>query len=360
MSKLTVSTTQLQALVGKASQGVGDNKLHRLTTMIGIQVADNVLHLYTTDGVNDLCVSCEVSDGKAFLVTVNADTFIKLINKITSDTVTLEAGDSSLKIIGNGVYQLPLETDDEGNIFSYPVDKFASDGEELGTLHQSAIQTMQLSLKSSLSPSVGSVYTNYYAGEFICATDRAMMGLYEYKAFNEGGKSMLFNSQFVDLLPIANEDVALSIDGNTNTLIAEAANFKLITKAVTDCADFNVDGIKKMQLIPQDSYCRLRKKDIISLLDRLSLFVGPYDDGAVILHFGDDAVEVSSVSSSGVETVYYTESKNIVDKTIKINIVRLISQLKSYASDTVDLYYGSDVCIKLADGDVIQVIALMK
>jgi hypothetical protein len=158
----------------------------------------------------------------------------------------------------------------------------------------------------------------------------------------------------------AGADVSLAYNVDNGTLIANAPNFTLITKATIDCSDYNVEGLKKMLSIEQDSYCRLRKKEILDLLDRLSLFVKSFDDGAITLEFTLDSVKVSSLSSNGVETINFMESKNAKEKTIKININRLISQLKSYTSDSVDLYYGSDLCIKLVDGDVTQVIALMR
>jgi hypothetical protein len=66
------------------------------------------------------------------------------------------------------------------------------------------------------------------------------------------------------------------------------------------------------------------------------------------------------MASNGIERVDYTESKDTIDLTIKINIDRFRNQLKAYSSDVVDLYYGSDICIKLVDGDLTQVIALIK
>ena len=90
------------------------------------------------------------------------------------------------------------------------------------------------------------------------------------------------------------------------------------------------------------------------------MFVNKFDDGAIELHFTDNYIEVSSMANNGVERIEYQESKDAQDITIKINIERLRNQLKAYSSDVVDLYYGSEICIKLVDGDMTQVIALIK
>ena len=362
MSKLTISTAQLKALSNRASQCVGANKLFDLTNYLGIKTAKEGLSFYTTDGVNTLWVSTAVECDEDIDVTVLADTFIKLVNKITSDTVTIEAEDKSLIISGNGSYKLDLKLDDEGNLLSFPTHDFNVEVEGIGSVSQSEIQMIQSSLKSSLSTNTGSVYKDYYVGEFICATDKAMLGLYECKLFDSEDTKFLLSPQFIDLLAYAGDEVSLAYNKDSKVLIANAPNcgFTVVTKDVADCSEYNIDGLHKMLSIEQASYCKIRKKELLDLLDRLSLFVGAYDDGAITLRFTESGVEVSSLSSTGIETVCYAESQNICDKVIKININRLMSQLKSYVSDMVELYYGSDLCIKLVDGDVTQVIALMR
>jgi DNA polymerase III sliding clamp (beta) subunit (PCNA family) len=211
-----------------------------------------------------------------------------------------------------------------------------------------------------LSTNAGSLYSNYYVGDFVCATDKSMMGLYQYNIFSSEDSKFLLNSAFVDLLGLATEEVTVSYDENTVTFVAMANNYKLYSKVSEGSGEFNIEAIKKMMAIEQDSYCKIRKKELLDLLDRLSLFVGAYDDGAILLNFSQSALNISSKNATGTETVNYTESKDAKDKNIKININRFMSQLKSYTSDVVELYYGSDLCIKLVDGDVTQVIALMR
>ena len=359
MSQLTINTTQLQSLVNRANQCVGANKLHRITNMIGIKTVDNKLTLYTTDGTNYLCVTAGVADADDIDVAVNAETFIKLINKITSDTVALDVSDNALVISGNGSYKIALELDDDGEILSFPV-KIPDNHVKFGEISLPAVSTILSALKSSLSTNAGSVYANYFVGDCVCATDKSMMGLYQYEMLTNEDSKLLLNSTFVELLNLATDNISLEYDEETSTLIATSENYCLYAKVVTDCADYNISGIKKMLAVEQESYCKVRKRDLLELLDRLSLFVGAYDDGAISLEFTSDSLKVSSMSSTGVEVVNYTEFKDAKAKSIKININRFMAQLKSYTSDAVEIYYGSDLCIKLTDGDVSQVIALMR
>lgn len=362
MSQITVSTTQLQSLVNKANQCVGANKLLEITQCIGINCADNKITLYTTDGINNLRVSMPIDSDEELNVVVDAETFVKLINKITSETISLEDFENSLVVEGNGSYKIELKLDDDGNYLKYPA-KTDSVSDTVGKITKSAVTTILSSLKASLSNNAGSVYVNYYVGDFVCATDRAMMGMFDYKVFDSDKfNTCLLNSVFVELLALPDSDITLQydVDSQTLTAVSDDANFNLTTKINSGAEGFNVEALNKMMAIEQDSYCKIRKRELLDLLDRMSLFVGNYDDGAITLEFTQTHIRVTSLKSTGVEAVNYSESKNVQDKTIKININRLISQLKSYASDSVDLYYGSDLCIKLVDGDVTQIIALMR
>lgn len=358
MSKLTISTTQLQVLVNKANQAVSNNKFIEITEKIGIKYTSDGLMLIATDGTNTLYVTgSELEETSDINVAVNAETFVKLVSKLTSDMTTLETTDNALIVRANGAYKIPLSLDDNGEVLSFP-DLTLDNLESVGTISTANIQTIISSLKSSLSDNAGSVYANYYVGDCVCSSDTKMMSIYDCDLVS--GKQYMFDRAFVDLLAIAGSDISLSYSQDKNMLVAQADNFTLTSKAITDTSNFNVDAVKKFSAIEQECYCKIRKKELLDLLDRLSLFVGKYDDGAITLEFGQAEMCVSSLSSTGIEHIAYTECKNTKDMTVKININRLMTMLKSYTSDLVDLYYGHDICIKLVDGTVTQVVALMR
>lgn len=353
--KFTITTSMLQALVSKAIKGAGFNKLLPITSMIGID--DNgALNLYTTDGTNNLKISGDVIVSDGFDITLEADTFAKLVSKLTSDTVMLEVKDNTLIITGNGTYKLPLQMSDDGSPLIFPnKPDNESAFESIGTLPATAIEVMLNSLKPSLSNNVSSPHSKYFVGEFLASTDRFMLCAYSGVSFDT---DMLFSREFVDLLGVAGGDVELWL--TDDYIIAVAEGFVLRTKLSGNPDEFNIKGLKKMLNFKLDSYCKVNKKSLLSLLDRLSLFVGEYDDGAIIVHFTENGMEISSLKSDGVETVDYMEFSNFTDLTIKINITRLIVLLKGYLSDSVDIHYGSDACIKLTDGNTTEVLALMK
>ena len=353
------NTERLKQLVSYAIRGTGYVKGIELSDKIGIRIANGRLELNSMDGTNYLCVSDEcVSDD--IDVVVYADLFSKLISKITSETVSLTVVDDiKLEVEGNGKYTIELVPDDKGNLLSFP-NKFPESAEVIGEVDASDMVAVNTTLQASLSTIAGNVYANYYFGDVIASTDRAMMAIFNHKAFNS---AILFNRQFVDLMTLGTS--AITISELDDTIMAQinlddTGRISICTKKSPDIDKFEIDGIRKFVSMELKSFCRIRKAEILALLDRMSLVVSRFDDGAIYLDFTKSYLEISSLASSGVERIEYTECKEPVELKVKINIDRLRNQLKSYSSDMVDLYYGSDLCIKLVDGDMTQLIALMK
>lgn len=355
----TFNTETLKKLVSLAKQGAGLNKLLELSKYIGIRVKNGTLYLNTTDGTNYMRVSDSCS-AENFDVTIEIDMFAKLIDKLNSDTVDMNIVDDNLVITGNGKYTFEIMPNESGDNLSFP-DKFPNTPTELvGVITEQDLIAISTAIKASLSSVAGSVYSDYYFGDVVASTDKVMISRYNKKLLDT---NYILNRQFVDLICLANKDVTLSKSDTmlvADIALSEDSSIQICTPISDSVSEFNIDGINKFADLEVNSFCRFKKAQMLDLLDRLILFVNKFDDGAITLHFTEDYIEVSSLANNGVERVEITEFKDAEDKTIKINVERLRNQLKAYGSDIVDMYYGSDVCIKLVDGDISQVIALIK
>lgn len=354
----TFNTERLKELSAYAIKGAGFDKLLELSNYLGIRVSKGMLYLNTTDGTNYLCVS-DVCSADDMDITVDADLFAKLIGKINSDVVELQVVDNALVVKGNGKYTLAVQPDEEGNMLSFP-NKFPDKVEHIGTIAANDLITINSAIKASLSSVAGSIYSNYYIGDVVASTDKAMMGIFNKKILDT---PYLINNAVIDIMSTTIKDVDISKSDTMlvfESKLSENSGVCLCTAIQADVDKFNVDAINKFASMEVTSFCRFKRAQMLELLDRLSLFVSKFEDGAIELHFTDEYIEVSSMSSNSIERVEYTESKDTKDITIKININRFRNQLKAYGADIVDLYYGNEICIKLVDGDTTQIIALIK
>ena len=62
MSKMVIPTGKFQDMVARASKGASENKLLPITSMMAIELKDNVLTLTTTDTANYLKVKADKVD----------------------------------------------------------------------------------------------------------------------------------------------------------------------------------------------------------------------------------------------------------------------------------------------------------
>lgn len=359
----TLNTARVRRLLGYSIKGIADEKLYRLTELIGITLTKGgSVEFRTTDGYGYTYVATSIDSGTDEIdVAVDAQLFVSLINKITTDTFDMSVSGNKLVITANGKYEIALEPDENGGILEFPKKPSTSwddDTSEIGSLTEADLRTISQSVKASLSPAKGTLYANYYVGDVVAATDKAMLSVFNKQILD---RAVLLDRKFVDMICSCPESVNL-YELNGEIVATSGSNDIVLTFYSTPKAvdEYNITAINKMVGLENKAFCRIRKTDLLGLLDRLSLFVGKFDDGAINMKFTDDGIEVSSINTSGVELVEYKESKDIVEQTIKINIDRLATQLKAYTSEAVDLYYGSEICIKLVDGDVTQVIALMR
>ena len=114
-----VSTERIKKAVSDSSKGAGNNNLIPITQMIGIKSTGSELVLCTTDKSNDLKVIIDKVAGDEFDVTIQLETFAKLISKVTSDSVELSVDNDILVVNANGEYKIPLVSDEEG-LVSFP------------------------------------------------------------------------------------------------------------------------------------------------------------------------------------------------------------------------------------------------
>lgn len=355
--KLKISTAKLQEMVSRSIKGAGNNKLIPLTSLMGIELKKKVLTLTTTDATNYLYISEEGVDGEDFTITISADTFYKLIARMTSETITLELKDNCLEVTGNGKYmiELPLDENSEPIKYPNPVKDFKTTKKT--ELKYSTIATILNSLKPSLSATLDiPCYTGYYVGERVVATDT-----YKIAALNEPvfKKAELISPEMMNLLSVMTAE-KIYVDVKDNVIVFSTKDCVIYGNVMEGLDEYQIDDISTLIDTEFESRCKIAKSGFLQLLDRLSLFVGPYDKNAIVLTFTKDGLQVASKASNGVEVLPYIESDNFKDFICKIDIEMLATQVKSQAGDAIELYYGADMPIKMVDGNTTHIVALLE
>ena len=355
--KLTMNTSVLQGLVSRAMKGASCNRMIPLTGLMLIELKDHTLTLTTTDATNYLYVMEHKVDGDDFYVVVQADIFSKLISRLTCEKVSLELKKYSLKVIGNGEYSIELPLDEDGELITYPnpVANFVRvpDSEVNLSTIKLILNTAKVSLATTLDVPC---YTGYFVGHKIIATDTCQICGIDIDLFSQPA---LISAEMMTLLDVmTNEKITVYRDADT--MMFETVDCIVYGKTMDCLDDFQIDAIDELLGEEFDSACRLSKSALLQLLDRLALFVGVYDKNGIYLTFTRDGLMITSKQANSSEVIKYIESDNFRDFTCCVDIEMLRSLIKANTGDSVEMQYGEDNAIKLTDGNVTQILALLE
>jgi DNA polymerase III sliding clamp (beta) subunit (PCNA family) len=356
--KLTIKTDKLKEMVTKSIKGASNNKMIPRTSLLVISLKDNVLTLMTTDSTNYLYVIENNVDGDDFYVVVPVEQFSKLISKLTCENVTLELHDSELEVVGNGKYKIELQLDETGEPahLTSPLDTFSSDSVE----YEIALETIKTIL-NTLKPALAGTsefpcYMGYYVGNKVIATDTYKICSLDSKLFDS---PILISSELMNLLDVIT-DKTVKISIKDNVIVIKSNDCIVYGILMEGIDDYAIDAINGLLDTEIDSMCKLPKNTLLQLIDRLALFVGTYDKNGIYLTFTENALEVSSKSSNGIETIDYIESDNFTEFTCCVDIEMLRALVKANTGETIELHYGNPICLKLTDDKITQIIALLE
>ena len=357
--KLKVNTKQLQALVTKAMKCASCKPGIPITGMMAIELKDNVLTLTTTDDNNYLWVKDECK-GDNFYVVVNVELFVKLISKLTSETVTMSVVNDALEIDGNGHYVIELPYDGEGELVKYP-DPRKKMGENVAKTEVSLSTLKMILATAKASVDVTKDYYGCYAGYYIgddCAitTDSFKMCLIDTKILDT--PALLWAST-MELVPLLSGET-VTVYKDDKFILMETPDGEIFAQLMDCIEDYNVEVIKKYTSTEMAHSCVVQKDELLQVLDRIALFVTKLDEVGIYLTFGKEELKITSRQTDGAEAIAYQEYVDGEEFSCCVNVERLSDLVKSVLSDTVEIFYGNEDIIKIEDGNITKALALIE
>lgn len=356
---MKVVTSRMKEAVNKAIKGAGFNNLISITSMIGIKLSDGKLRLLTTDMTNTLCIIIDKVAGDDMDITVDADKFGKLIAKTTSEDIDLSVKDDVLFVKANGTYKIPLISDEEGLIF-FPDINLAADIQPTfcQTKLSSVMQAYNIN-KSALAKTLENpALTGYYCGDTVISTDANVITFNGFKMF-DNNEPILISAQQMQLLTLnTKEDIEVYIGKTGIQFVTEDV---VIDGALMEgIEDFPANEVNAYLDEAFTSSCKVPKDLLLSVLDRLALFIEPYDKNGAYFTFGRKGINIHSKKDASTETINYVESKDFEPFVCCVDIPMLKEQLQANPDDTLKICYGNENALKIESGKVTQVIALLE
>ena len=357
MKLFQTQTTTLQEMVSKAVHCVSNNKLIPLTSLISLSVKDKTFTLITTDATNYFYVSAPTPiECEDFEFSVFADTFVRLIQKMTCETVSLSVENNVFIIEGNGTYKMELPLDESGKPIKFPKKvNESSFANKVCSVAAQSIKDVVSSHKSSLAVDMQiPVLVNYFFGEDCVITSNRKTICYKESSLLAG--DVLLNPITVDMITSL-ENVDVAVYETEDAIIFKTDTDVIYSPKVI--GDFPVDKIKVLINQQFDSRYSVSRKVMLDVLDRLSLFVSSYDKKAINMTFTEEGILISSAKSNGAELVKFSSCDNYKPFECTINIELLQNALNAQTEDFVDVYFGCPVGVKLESGGLTQIVAFI-
>lgn len=357
--KTEIKTEVLRELVARVVKGASKNKLIPITSLVEICVKDNTLSLMTTNGANYLKVMQGELDSEDFYVVAEIDTFSKLVAKTTSEKIKLSLEGTGLEFKGNGKYTIKLPVDENGDLIKFPQYCFEENGAQVLNIYNSTLKHVLATHKSAVANSMETpCLTGYWFGDKILTTDSFVVCCSQINMMGEADP-ILIHSDLMDLLAVLNkEHVTLKI--NKEHLLFETENAVIYGQQLSGIDDYPVDGIENYLNTAFERSCTVPKAAILSVLDRLKLFITPYDDNGICLTFTAEGLQITSKKDTGSELITYESSENFAPYQVNIDVEMLKSQVNAVSDPLVTIWYGSETAIKLTSGNQIQILALLE
>lgn len=351
---MKIATSRLKEAVNKVTKGAGFNNLIPLTSMIGIKLSEGKLRLLSTDMTNTLCVVIDKVAGDDVDITIPADVFSKLIAKVTSEEVELTVDNSILTVKANGKYKIPVIADEEGEV-SFP--DITLEGEFEGEVNLTSIMAVYNINKSSLAKTMERPeLTGYYMGDTVISTDANVICFNGMKLFNT---PVLMSAQMLNLLTLnTSEKIKYSVSGTQLEFMTD--DVIVVGPSLAGITDYPVEEINAYLEEAFPSMCKIPKELMISVLDRLALFIEPYDKNGAYFSFGRKGIDIHSKKEASTEIINYVESKDFAAFVCCVDIPMFKEQLNANPDDTVELWYGNENALKLVSGKVTQIVALLE
>lgn len=356
---ISIKTSKLQDMVSRAVKGASNNKMLPITSLMSIGLSDHKLTLITSDATNYLYIVEDKVEGDDFNITVPAEMFAKLVARMTSESVTLDFDNEKLIVTGNGTYIIELPIDENGEIIKYPDPVASIDFSKKGKGKSTEIKFAIIrKILETAKPALATTfenpcYTGYYVGDKVIATDTANVCVIDAKLLDEPA---LISPEMMNLLAVVDSE-NIEVWRKENQIAFITSDCIVFGYTMEWIADYNVTAINSLIAADFNSMCKISRQAFLQLLDRLALFVTEYDNDGIYLTFTRDGLQVTSKTSSGVEIIPYIDSKDFSEFTCCLEIAMLYAQVKAQTGESVEIWYGMDVALKMTFDNITQIVA---
>jgi DNA polymerase III sliding clamp (beta) subunit (PCNA family) len=302
---------------------------------------DGSMRINATDGDNHITVFEDGEYDESIDFIVKTDQFVSLINKTTTENVTLTAKENYLEVKGNGTYKVELV---QGEI--YPDHKIETNGalkiDDCVAYNLKHGLNVGKNVKSQTAAD-GCLFGYLFRNNHIITADAIKVNASD---FDCQGLEVLIPPSLANLFQtLSSEKVNIIHDMNNNSIMFKSKNI-VISGTLMEGVEEYPESILPMIEESQPSLCVVDTQEFLKALNRIGLFIDIYDMNTLQIAFVGDLITLQTVGGS-VESITTKDSPRHEDIVYEVNIKYLQDLVSSVDSPTIDIEYGNPDLIKI-------------
>ena len=337
---MRINTNKLRNMLGHITK-VKANPLLEISNYIQLVCDKDGIKINATDGDNHITVFEDGEYDESIDFIVKTDQFVSLINKTTTENVTLTAKENYLEVKGNGTYKVELV---QGEI--YPDHKIETNGalkiDDCVAYNLKHGLNVGKNVKSQTAAD-GCLFGYLFRNNHIITADAIKVNASD---FDCQGLEVLIPPSLANLVQtLSSEKVNIIHDVNNNSIMFKSKNI-VISGTLMEGVEEYPESILPMIEETQPSLCVVDTQEFLKALNRIGLFIDIYDMNTLQIAFVGDLITLQTVGGS-VESITTKDSPRHEDIVYEVNIKYLQDLVSSVDSPTIDIEYGNPDLIKI-------------
>lgn len=353
---MIIKTKDFKEVCSTILSAIDSNELSTLTETLELESKNKVLKLSVTNGEYFVTVNFNLDSEEELHASVNANLFLKLINAVTSEDITLTMKDNYLEVKANGTYKIPYIYEDDKMLtlpeitISNPTLDMKVSGDVLGSILDYNSKEL---LRGTISRPVQKMY---YVDEKGCLTftTGACVNYFEL----EKPIKVLFNNRLVKLFKLFKNKMTnftLGYDTIDETLTQTKVQFKtdnITLTAITGCTDdllksVPVSAIRGRAEFEYPYNVVLSTIELEDAVNRLLLFSAGYGNIKNLkpysqFVFNNNQVTIYDSNKENSEILTFKNSTSVNEEyTMTLDLADLKLILDTISDDYITLSFGN-------------------
>lgn len=353
---MIIKTADFKNICSTILSATDSNELSTLTETLELKAKDKVLVLSVTNGEYFISVDFPLSVDDTLNASVNANLFLKLINAVTTEDISLEAKDSYLEVKANGTYKIPYIYEGD-HMLTLPEITIANPTLEMNISGDTLKSILDYNSKELLRGTISRpVQKLYYMDEEGCITFTSGACVNSFKL--EKPIRILFNDRLVKLFKLFKDTMVrftLGYDPIDENLTQTKVRFQTPTiclTAITGCTDDLLKSVPVAVIRGRAEYeypynIVFNTEELREAVNRLLLFsagygsiknLKPYSD----FEFSNNKVVIYDSNRENSEEIIFKNSETISEPySMKLDLADLRLVLDNIQEDYITLGFGN-------------------